>query len=796
MHAVSDTSPDTPNVSPNWLANYRGNIRRILESHKFESIDFLPEPFAAFQYYRYGLRHPLVMQQRQFHALVIDFGGGTCDSCIIETTKSGDIKEGGRNSRPKAANSTPIGGFLLNRVIVEELLLKQLPARKADLKKGFELYKKWRSGLEVSAYADKYLNFLGNFDAAVRRAERPKIALCRSIASWRLGVPLEARVSIDLPQDPFSANSELMTTTLTVAILRGVFEGRIWQPHLRPLIQKTIERGREELSGAPISVVLLSGGSANIGWLAELTRRDLGEHLEEAPILSLPDFQEVVSKGLALECARRFYNDKQGDFACVTYNRLNLVLTPDRHGQELPDYVPQTEELPRAGVPAALLPSASVLHDFIGKKMRWKAKLSHPPRRQLQYFFLRSSIDTNDIENLQNIEQKTLVTPPDTSFGASIQIELTVRSDGTAEPRFIYRVGPSESETTGVIGRKCFLDMTACEPLKDTEAYVGIDFGTSNSSLSFVDQQAIEVFEQRAGQQVWRDLGELADLLPYPLSAPLARYISEADPSRLVDAAFQFTEAALSMAVFVSYVDFCLGDIASESRHFSRFTRCSAGTLMRALKTLYDAWPEREGVSRSYRDLVKPSKLAVLDPIIEAWADIKHWKTKHTAGDVLRPVQVLANVSQRVFATWQFGFFEHVEKESFGCDYVGRFRIAHGEPTFKETLSYRGPVSFSHDQAMLVQSSSGTAVGLQPVIFWYSCEKHPDADYGHCFMFDSYQNGIFSYKSVGYRCSCNFTVDDRRFGRLAEVLTEFRKADKPMVIFKELKLSQAGGEGA
>jgi hypothetical protein len=36
----------------------------------------------------------------QINALVIDFGGGTCDVCIIQTTKEGDISGGGQNKRP------------------------------------------------------------------------------------------------------------------------------------------------------------------------------------------------------------------------------------------------------------------------------------------------------------------------------------------------------------------------------------------------------------------------------------------------------------------------------------------------------------------------------------------------------------------------------------------------------------------------------------------------------------------------------------------------------------------------
>ncbi len=74
-------------------------MRRILTS-SFDEIDFLPEPFAVFQYYRYGIRHPLVAQQIKHAALVLDFGGGTFDVSLIETTNQGDISAGGRNAKP------------------------------------------------------------------------------------------------------------------------------------------------------------------------------------------------------------------------------------------------------------------------------------------------------------------------------------------------------------------------------------------------------------------------------------------------------------------------------------------------------------------------------------------------------------------------------------------------------------------------------------------------------------------------------------------------------------------------
>jgi hypothetical protein len=89
-------------VTSDWLSNYRRNIKRLLAGKQivgknFENIDFLPEPFAVFQYYRYGLKHPIVSERTKHYALVIDFGGGTFDTCIIEITKEGDINQTLRN---------------------------------------------------------------------------------------------------------------------------------------------------------------------------------------------------------------------------------------------------------------------------------------------------------------------------------------------------------------------------------------------------------------------------------------------------------------------------------------------------------------------------------------------------------------------------------------------------------------------------------------------------------------------------------------------------------------------------
>ncbi len=104
-------------------------------------------------------------------------------------------------------------------------------------------------------------------------------------------------------------------------------------PYLKPFFAERLKAGTDVLAGAPITVILLSGGSANIGWLREFLRLDFGAYLGGAPFVQIPDYQQVVAQGLAVECAREFATG-ESDFKGVTYNPLFLLLEADESGCE------------------------------------------------------------------------------------------------------------------------------------------------------------------------------------------------------------------------------------------------------------------------------------------------------------------------------------------------------------------------------------------------------------------------------------------------------------------------------
>jgi hypothetical protein len=770
-------------ASDEWLSNYRRNIDRILKGRPgLAAVDFLPEPFAVFQYYRHGSRHPLLTDRTKYNALVIDFGGGTFDVCIVETTKEGDISRSNRNSKPLAASSEPVGGFYINRTLSEDLFRKHLSAtpgrRDARLETAIDMYKRWRRDpdFQFGALNNDYQCFIKHFNRVVHEVEHLKIGLCAQIWDWQMETTLAFAGALALPKNPYTAESDVINVKVTAAEFRQLFEAKIWNSHLRPVIRRALSRGRQELGGAPLSVVLLSGGSANIGWLRTLLERDFGDDLRDAPVLIETDYQEVVAKGLAVECARRFFSE--GDFGTVTYNRVCLVLEPDNRGREIKPYAPREGALPDvARMPGVLLPSASVLKAFVDQPMRWRVKLDHAPRRRLDYHFLRSSLDPDDVQQLQNPGQTVLVTPTDAKFGAALTVELSVREDGTASPRFIYREGNGSDEFAAA-GKPFFLDMTYGKSKTGPGAYVGFDFGTSNSALCFVDAKSIEVYSRRASETSWSELSDLVGVLPYPLAVPLEGYLSCADPRRLVDRAREFTEAALAMGAYVALLEHCATKGAKESKLFKGFTQRSAGPLWALLRDALRQLGSKAAVTAPFRELIAGDLYPIINDFVTFLGQQKHQKASETDLDHLHPVRILANVSHLVFGRNRFGFFEEVRKRRLAKGYEGRFRHACGPSRFIDLYRYQGEESFSEDQAFLVNSDDSIAIPLEPLILWHDCPKHPDAEFGHCYIFDLIDKGKASYKAVGHACVLEVTDINSDFSELFDYLTSFSVSDQ------------------
>ena len=166
-----------------------------------------------------------------------------------------------------------------------------------------------------------------------RSVEEYKINLVNRISDWSLDAENYIKVQIEVPKDIFSSN-EWVTKELIDHQFKEVFEHEIWSKKLKHTVKTVLKRASESLSDRKIDMTLISGGSSNIGWLQKLLQRDFYGDLENAkPVAINQSFQEVVSMGLAIECARRYY-ESESEFVGVTYNPIKLYLNPDESGLE------------------------------------------------------------------------------------------------------------------------------------------------------------------------------------------------------------------------------------------------------------------------------------------------------------------------------------------------------------------------------------------------------------------------------------------------------------------------------
>jgi hypothetical protein len=782
-------------VKENWLANYRAHLKRILDNH-FDEVDFLPEPFAVFQYYRYGLRHQLVAQRTKHVALVLDFGGGTFDVSVIETTALGDVSMSGRNSKPLAASSTAVGGFFINRLLAEWLIFKALDKNvdKSRLQQSFKLYDEHRNaGVDkISSLNDDHRHFIGHLKRLVVEVEKAKIAICKQIADWRLDAQFTTVPAIQLtvPCNPLQAKSALASVRLSAFDLRDIFEKKIWTNRLKPAISDAIARSRNSLDGKTISIVLLSGGSANIGWLGKLIERDLSNDLRDAALLELQeDFQEIVAKGLAVECARRTYSEGIGDFRSVTYNRLCLAFSADGGETELVRLRPVTEDLPDGSIDGdgVLLPSATGLGGFIEKPIRWKFRLNHPPKQKLDYYFMRSSFDHEDTTSLFNI-QHTVHTPKGVGFDRNLIVELFVREDGTTLPKFVYRQAGPGIPPIEVSGFPFYMDMTFGSKSAVGNAYIGFDFGTSNSSFSYVEQGAVKTYAERAQDNTWQDISGLISTLPYPVSAPLARFVGETSIHEGERLGLMCFEAFLTLAVYSMYAEYRLTKGRGETKLFKSFRQRSAGPLWALLRQLVDKLGSGSSLSKAYKQLFDASFYDELNTAVTEVANFKHEKPAQL--NYPRLLQILGNVTAQAFQGKAFGFFENVVKKKLSKQHEGVFRIATGPSPihFIRTLSYSGPHSFSGEEVFLCDMVQNSALSLSPLMIWWADSN----TFGHgdpldLYVFDIKDDNGDSFKRVGQRSVIVATLDND-LRAISEELAELRAADFSADPIGEVKL--------
>jgi len=727
--------------SKQWNSNYRSNMRRIL--FRYEAVDFLPEPFAVYQYYRYGLRLPQLMDTSKQIALIIDFGGGTFDACVIESTSAGDVSQRGKHSKPLSADSIPVGGFFINEKISEYLIKLNLDQRqKGDAERCIKQYYRVKKGdLDVSDLKESTKKFIENLTLLNQDVEIAKIKLTNLISDWSLENEGYEKVLVKVPCHPFTDNSTA-DAEFYAHMLRKIITDDIWEKNLKRVVKNVLGIARKSLGAKDITTTLISGGSANIRWLQELIERDFDGELGDAlPVPISGSFQDVVANGLAIECARRHFSG-ESEFVAVTYNPIKLHLNPDGNGvEEDRRFLSMGDKIDMSTAkPADLIPSAQSLHHFFGKELFWKVKLSKHPKHYLEYEFFKQA----DERHTYNVEEKKVITRDSRHFDKQIQVSLIVKEDGTAVPKFIYKKANPEFgvEENAVQGKPFYIDMTSdAEQALHQTYYVGLDFGSSNSSVCTLSKKQIKLTKTRNDSSKWRGLAKAVNHLPFPVSYPIRTFLSKSEPEEIAKSAREAFEAGLLFLAYLSASE--LSQLNSLGGILKNFQHRSMGPL----KALLEQCSAKAGANAPFCQRINKSitrHKELINKGIKDFTDHKHEKLAADSVNWMEYLEVVAKVLSEVLINCKFGYSMKCDEVFLGGEFEVTFKIAHDNAPFVENIEFRSDKSINSNIALLVDIENKRAISLSPLFFWWdenSGKGTPD-----CYCFDKQEAQDFCIK--------------------------------------------------
>lgn len=780
-----------------WLSNYRKALTDLLkdreytdiENIRFAEVEFLPEPFAVFNYYKYGFRHPHISGSEQYRVLVVDSGGGTTDCSVIETTQSGDISRGGKNAVPFGASSKPIGGYFVDHHIVRRVFEKNFANDPIHGKRVSRALRKCLArmrGESEEEFDDEMDSFFENYLWVLHYAERAKCKLSKRLEETNLWTVEQPGLEewIHIPEDPFTPYWGDTKVPFSASEFRESYDLDVWRPHLKKLIEQTLQNARPKLEGRPINRVIFSGGSANIGWLKEWISKL--EDLRGVQVIDVKeDYQEIVARGLAIECARRFFSDEhQSDFQSVTYNPLSLTLGFGVEKAKPKKLVPD----PSSGLrscdlePGVVIEAATDLKTLIDKELRWKVDGKHPAPKQVEYFFYSSAVEDLPSGRL-NFEEQTIDSGMKSGFDKNITLRISFSEDGTARPSFVFRSATTHSQEHSKSLQPFAIDMTQSKMISTSaiKAYAGVDFGSSNSSVAYITSSAIQEYKHQVSVPSWKELAQIPSLLPQPLAVPFALYLSEShDPLKRSKRARQAIENAVAFMIPILRHAKGVNEVQkygkSEHKLLKQLlqTKVSAGPLWSLVRGFVETKKCESDLAQPLLDLFKsPERYNVVNDAIVSISAIKHDKAKEETIDWNASLIVLGNTFAEVFERCSYGCFQDYSRKA--RRHVALFRPLFGESCGQAPFPVKLSGPIDTEEPYIVQEESGAVFPLFP---WILLRDATDSDKRKHYFFDGPNGDGFSFKCPGYPEEILISMGgDSDFDAYFEDVIEFLNGD-------------------
>jgi len=455
---------------------YSKSIRQIFKELGFGcNPNIVYEPYALFYYCRYGLGKDFSRGDGQFsNILVIDHGGGTINSCVIQATSTGKLKR----ARPQAPHASQHGGGMID----QHLLIRALERQKLSTETLLQIFTE-RS--ELRLVEKEYL---------LLQMEHLKIALFTEGSSTLESIEgcIEEHTIPEVPK-PWKISFSK----------KDVKDGflKVWSGCHATIATTLRTSGIDK-----IDYVLLAGGSCRLGFHKELIVRDFSDFFNpQTEFIDISSHEKPVAYGLAIQALLDSY--AQGEV---------IEVAEDERDENLSDFVARDLKIAvgtdnEVSAKPYDLAEEIILNAGTAKTEVWEKgvdrqfNLRSKPKRILRYAFfsegpnlLKDSHSQELVPELTEGEDIQIKRSRLNDLERRIRITLEVNSDGRVSPHFY--LAPSKAPKYCEPDRGSYHlyvpDLEArrpaiqlSKPAEPTSLLLAIDFGTSSTCVCGVDIQ-------------------------------------------------------------------------------------------------------------------------------------------------------------------------------------------------------------------------------------------------------------------------------------------------------------------
>ena len=461
LQLIVGIPPTTSAEGKRWRENYKRRIGNALKTVGHQKPKFWPEPFAVFQYLK-NLGEIRDVGAHQ-NVLIVDVGGGTTNVCLIQTTKHGRLARGGANYVPQGVRSISVGGSTLDTRIAESLLNTSNPVRLEPI-----LPKVKHAKEEISSRLNSNQGWVNPHD----------------LANTKSLIKIHNKI-----------------LKLTGDAVKSIFVNRVW-----PAIAAIIEESLEEVIGKYLSnpvndvdITILAGGTCQMQLFRQLFIDRFGatEAFRSSDYFTVQDYRSAVAHGLAIEAAANSRHHK------IMPSRVSAFLQEDiRFGVglnkdeiETPKKLNSKSRLSTKLHSGILIESPKDIVSLVGRPLDWRFNLR---QKTSAVHYKLSKVDSKEEEVLAQSWKRVAKSgnrPP----GRQMQLTMRLGEDGFARLNLVS-VGENRTKIIHSLDPIDLHDLSGLEG----DVFFGLDFGTDNTQVAFVNVNDSSLFEALPNDYRWQ----------------------------------------------------------------------------------------------------------------------------------------------------------------------------------------------------------------------------------------------------------------------------------------------------